>query len=159
MKGTARRWIVLGGIFLFPLLLQAQEGASDRAEYFDLSQLLGMSPAETYEVLGAPAEVLASRTQNEVLQLVHFYADFIYLFWFRNRVWQIRVDSRFKGVFLGLRMGMTRAQVEHLLGPPRYAEEGGWYTYELPVVGYPRRLRLKFNDGRLADLYFFRSDL
>jgi len=147
--------------FFFAMGLTAQSTSIADAnvqDVVDLTQILGLLPTESYELLGAPQEVLASRLNNDVVQLVHYYADHIYLFWFRNRIWQLRLDQRFKGTFMGLKMGMLREQVENLIGQPRFKDED-WYTYELPVLGFPRRLRLKFNNNLLSDLYYFRSDL
>lgn len=158
------KWpIVSTLLFVLIACVSAQDVSSNPSEsssggVIDLSNFLGMLPSETYDLLGAPQEVLASKTSDDLIQLVHFYSDFIYLFWYKNRVWQLRLDQRFRGRFMGLSMGMTREQVESMIGPPRHRDEN-WFTYELPVLGFPRRMRLKFTNNRLSDLYYFRSDL
>ncbi len=148
---------VLWGQTPNPVLVPVSDETVENLESL-WNDLLGMRPGEAYDFIGAPEEVLASRSQGDLLQVVHFYDSFLYLFWFQNRVWQIRADQRFKGSFLGLKMGMNPLEVAAVLGPPRLSEND-WLTYELPVIGYPRRLRLKFLNNRLNDLYYFRSDL
>ncbi len=160
---TGNLWLSVLLVFLPVACVTAQDfpsgtSASPSTANVDLSNFLGMLPSETYDLLGAPQEVLASKTGDDIIQVVHFYSEFVYLFWYKNRVWQIRVDQRFQGRFMGLSMGMSREQVESLIGPPRYRDEN-WFTYELPVLGFPRRLRLKFTNNRLNDLYYYRSDL
>lgn len=155
---TSPRFALLALLVLSRVLGAQTEPPAGADGVVDLSNFLGMSPAETYELLGAPQEVLAAKTAEDILQLVHFYADSIYLFWYRNRVWQLRLDQRYRGRFMGLSMGQSREQVETLIGPPRHRSDD-WFTYDLPVLGFPRRLRLKFTNNRLVDLYYYRSDL
>ena len=48
-------------------------------------------------------------TQDNV---VFFYPDYLYLFWYRNRVWQVRCDRRFATTVFGVAMGMPREVIE-----------------------------------------------
>ena len=81
-------------------------------EELDLPSLVGLTLPEAYERFGAPLEVFSSRGaepwQDDV---VFFYPANLYLFWFQNRVWQVRVDARFIGSFLNLAMGRSREEV------------------------------------------------
>lgn len=120
--------------------------------------LLGLTLAQATADFGAPAEVFPVRGkaawQDDV---VFYYPDHSYLFWFRNRVWQVRVDRRFKGTILGLQMGDSRQKVEKVLGTPFHVG-GSSEIFILPDRGFPVRARLFFTDNKMSDLYVYRGD-
>jgi len=118
---------------------------------------LGWTPARVYEALGSPEEVLAV-VQQEIPEAIHYYSNFTYFFWYQSRVRQIRIDRRFQGSFSGLKMGLTRKEVVALLGEP-LGEGDLWVSYQLKADFFPRRLRLIFEDNKLVDAYYYRSDL
>ena len=66
------------------------------AEELDIPSLIGMDLASAIEGLGAPQEAYAIRGE-ELWQddVVFYYEQHLYLFWFRNRIWQVRLDSRY----------------------------------------------------------------
>jgi hypothetical protein len=134
------------------------EPRSDSLKTIDPSELLGLTLDEAYRTFGAPASVFPLRGgeswQDDV---VFFYPSRLYLFWYRDRVWQVRLDSRFSGTALGCTIGMKRIEVDAVLGAPAL-EEAGWAVYLLPDRGYPVRARLQFTDGLLRDLYVYRAD-
>jgi hypothetical protein len=130
----------------------------------DYVDYVGLTLQEAYEILGVPEEVFPFRGA-EVWQdnVVFYYNNHIYLFWYGNRVWQVRLDKRYEGN-LGPRgdpeiffMGMERGLVRALLGEP-FAEDEVSSIYLLPDQGYPVRLRLFFESGVLTDLYLYRGD-
>ena len=132
--------------------LSAQEAA-------DLPALLGLTLAQAYEQLGPPAEVYVLRgTEPEQDDVVFYYASHLYLFWFRNRVWQVRTDRRFSGQVFSLSMGVSRRQVIETLGRPILEFEDS-LVFHLEDRGYPVQARLYFEDGALSDVYCFRGDL
>ena len=138
------------------LLLAALAPVSPAA--YDLTGLLGLDPAGAQERLGAPAEIRSWRGDSpEEDNVLFYYADHLYLFWFRNRVWQVRLDGRSGDSFRNLTMGMTRADVLIQWGSPPYEVEGSW-IYDLEDRGWPVRARLFFDDDTLSDLYVYRSD-
>jgi hypothetical protein len=146
---------------VFSLLLtsavSAQEARGvpeDRA----LADYLGMTLQEAYAALGVPAEVFPYRGERAEHDDVVFYYDVhLYLFWYQNRVWQVRVDHRYGETALSLSMGAGRETVTAALGEPFYAG-GDSLVYLLPDRGYPVRARLVFKDRRLHDVYVYRGD-
>jgi hypothetical protein len=137
----------------------AQEPARQE---LDLPALVGLTLPEALARFGAPEQVFAARGEESWQDdVVFYYPDHLYLFWYQSRVWQVRVDELHAGGFLASRalaMGARREEVLGLLGPPmRELDES--LVYHLEDRGYPVRLRLYFRDGRLADAYCYRGDL
>jgi hypothetical protein len=90
--------------------------------------------------------------------VVFYYADNLYLFWFQNRVWQVRMDARYSGPVLGkISLGQSREEVVSELGLPFHSDDES-IMYNLPPLGYPLRIRLFFEDSRLSDVYIYRGD-
>ncbi len=119
---------------------------------------IGYQLAQAVEEWGAPQEVAVSRgTEPRLDGVVFYYPDHSYLYWWGNRLWQIRFDARYKGELLTVEMGLTRAEVLKRLGNPFYSGTDD-IIYQLPDRGFPLRLRLIFLNGRLNDLYLYRSD-
>lgn len=147
-----------GGVVRLGELSPSGESRSDSQKNLDPSELLGLTLEEVYRTFGVPESVFPFRG-GEVWQddVVFFYPNRLYLFWYRDRVWQARLDSRFSGTALGCSIGMSRAEVTAVLGMPAL-EEAEWAVYALPDRGYPVRARLQFADGLLQDLYVYRAD-
>ncbi len=144
--------------FLIPALTGAEEtGNKPRADEF--SAKLGWTPAEAINWLGSPSSLFAYRgTETSEDNVVFYYQDHLYLFWFQDRVWQVRADERWVGNVDGVRMGMTLSEVIDFWGPPINNRDEN-PTWTLPDRGYPVRVRLYFgDDNRLADIYVYRSD-
>ena len=119
---------------------------------------LGWTVKEATVGLGPPKNIFVHRGEvPEEDNIVFFYPDYSYIFWFNDRVWQVRVDERWAGDVDGVRMGMPREAVEELWGPP-INDLDVEPTWPLPDQGYPVRVRLYFVDDRLVDLYVYRSD-
>ncbi len=157
MKG-----MIIGGLYiltlaLLPARLPAQAAAAP-APLPALPEVVGMDLPAAYRSFGAPREVFVVRG-SEAWQddVVFFFDNRLYLFWLRDRVWQVRLDRGFDGEFLGLRMGLPRADVRARLGEPLTEGEGD-LLFHLEDVGYPIRLRLLFEGDRLVDAYCYRSD-
>ena len=128
-------------------------------------QLLGLSPEEAYSILGAPSEVFSMRGESEWQDdVVFYYSSNIYLFWFKNRVWQIRADKRFKGTVLDLKQGMSRNEVNKKMGKP-FKKNDASEIYMNPKsitryeTGYPVRLKIFYDQENLvSDIYVYRGD-
>jgi hypothetical protein len=146
-------------LFLLLAAAAAAGEAAEAAESVDLPALVGLSLADALDRFGAPQEVLAARGaepwQDDV---VFFYPQHLYLFFYQNRVWQARVDARYEGKFLAIGMGASRSEVLAALGAPM-KELPESLVYQLEDRGYPVRLRLYFEEDRLVDAYCFRADL
>ncbi len=147
----------LSSVFLWGDNSGSSGGSLPLAE--DFTAYLGWLPAEAHQWLGAPENLFVYRGNVSAEDnVVYYYSNHIYLFWFGSRVWQVRADERWKGSVDGVNMGMTRKEVEKLWGPPVNSFDAQ-PTWLLPDRGYPVRIRLYFDEqGRLNDLYVYRSD-
>jgi hypothetical protein len=142
--------VVIAAIFISAAPLAAQD--------FDPLELIGLDPVSALEVHGAPREVFPFRGVEEPQDnVVFFYPDFTYLFWFKNRVWQVRCDKRFNGTLFGLRLGMSREEAKSEIGRIQI-EQGDSLYFDVIEATYPIRVRLVFADGILSDVYVYRSD-
>jgi len=119
---------------------------------------LGYRLQQAVEEWGPPQELAVSRG-NEAWQdsVVFYYADHSYLYWWGNRLWQIRFDKRYKGEILGVEIGLERSEVLKRLGKPFTVSDND-LLYQLPDRGFPIRLRLIFSNDRLSDVYLYRAD-
>jgi hypothetical protein len=133
-------------------------GGAARPPEADPVPLLGMDTAAAFESFGPPREVFAVRGAGEDEDdVVFFYDSFLYLFWFQNRVWQVRYDRRFDGRVRGVAIGMSRAEVQSLCGGCMAEQEGSLY-FDLPAAPCPARMRVVFEEGAACDIYVYRSD-
>ena len=146
--------------FLLAVLLLLVAGGSLFAqETLDLSALIGLTLEEVHQRLGAPAEVYALRgAEPEQDDVVFYYPSHLYLFWFENRVWQVRVDRRFSGRVFSLPLGTSRQKVIETMGRP-ILEFPDSLVFHIEDRGYPVQARLYFDEDGLADVYCFRGDL
>ncbi len=124
----------------------------------DPAPLLGLGLSEAFSRLGPPASVSAFRGaeawQDDV---VFVFPPGYSLFWFGDRLWQIRFGPTYAGSLYGLFLGDSIDKVYSLLGAPFYEVEGS-LVYRLPYRGYPVRLRLTIEGGRIVDAYLYRAD-
>jgi len=136
----------------FPLLAQPTELEDDAAPY------LGLGLAEALARFGVPDTVFAVRGAEAWQDDVVFsYASGLSLFWFGDRLWQIRFAAPYAGSIYGLSIGDPADRARSSLGEPYDAPEGE-LVYRLPYQGYPVRLRLVVKEGRFADAYLYRAD-
>lgn len=137
------------------LLLASPGFAADRPEP---ASCIGFELSGAYDAFGPPQEVFPFRGQEEWQDnVVFFYPDFIYLFWYKDRVWQVRCDSRYTGTVFGLAMGIAKKEVLALLDRP-VQEQGDSVYFDVDTMKYPVRVRLVFSAGELSDIYIYRSD-
>lgn len=144
----------------------SETGAPSQPSYVlpgsrQLDSLLGMTLAEAFREFGPPEEVFPVRGQQAWEDdVVFYYPDHTYLFWFRNRVWQVRADRRYASEALGVRMGEGESSVNAKLGPPFWSDTASeiFNIADLASRGFPIRARLFFTDGKLSDLYIYRAD-
>jgi len=124
----------------------------------DPASLLGMGLVDALARFGAPSRVEVSRGAEAWQDDVVFSFGAGYsLFWFGDRLWQIRFTPGYGGSVYGLFLGDGKDKVYSLLGAPFYEAEGS-LVYRLPYRGYPVRLRVVVAEGRIADLYLYRAD-
>ena len=141
------------------LLLFWPTGSPWAQEVMELPALIGLNLEEVHQILGVPAEVYALRgPEPEQDDVVFYYPGHLYLFWFENRVWQVRADRRFPGRVFSLSMGTSRQQVIETMGRP-ILEFPDSLVFHIEDRGYPIQARLYFDEDGLADVYCFRGDL
>jgi hypothetical protein len=128
------------------------------ADDVDPASIIGMELKQAFDAFGAPREVFSFRGPEEWQDnVVFFYPNYTYLFWYRNRVWQVRCDGRFGGTLFGLSFGMGRKAVKEKLGRPLADQDGSLY-FDIDGGKYPIRVRLVFAAESLSDVYVYRSD-
>ena len=137
-------------------------GADDRIAFHEwldnVSSLLGTSLEEAFESFGVPRKVLPMRGEEPWQDDVVFeYDEGFSVFWYKDRVWQLRFGPGFHGNFSDAGMGSSREKLIAALGKPFHIEED-WMLYHLAGKGYPLRLRLFFGKEGLEDIYIYRGD-
>ncbi len=138
------------------LLLLSALAAPAGAE--DPTRFIGMDLGTAVGALGLPRDMFTWRGTDETRDnVVFYYPDSLYLFWFRDRVWQVRFDRRYTAPVLGLTLGMSRDQVMQSYARKLLANGDSLY-FDLDPAGFPARVRLVFAAGILSDMYVYRSD-
>jgi hypothetical protein len=136
----------------------AQGVAASASADFDPTRFIGLDVKSALDALGAPQAMFSYRGQDEAQDnVVFFYPDFLYLFWYKDRVWQVRCDRRFARPLFGLAMGMPRDVVQRMASRQLVAKGDSLY-FDLRDTKYPMRVRLVFADDALSDIYVSRSD-
>lgn len=134
------------------------QGAVPQPRQFDPLPLIGMDPSSALQAFGPPREIFPFRgVEKGEDNVVFFYDDYLYIFWFRSRVWQVRFDRRFDGEVLGLSLGMRREQVERA-STRALISAGDSLYFDVAGARYPVRVRLMFDSDALSDIYVYRSD-
>lgn len=132
----------------------AAEASAER-----LLPLLGCDPRTAFEAFGAPVSLNVLRGGDPSLDdVVSVHESGIYLFWFRDRVWQIGFGSYFGGTFEGVKIGTAEEEVSEKLGEPQL-RENSMAVYEIFYREFPVSMRFVFKDAKIAEMYLYRSDL
>jgi hypothetical protein len=141
---------------LLVLLLPAFPAAADSS--VEPTRVIGMALKPAIETFGLPQSLFSFRGSEEARDdVVFYYADHMYLFWYKDRVWQVRYDRRSSAVVHGASLGMTRQEVEAAV-PERPLVENGDSLYFDVAGSFPVRVRLVFAGSTLTDIYVYRSD-
>ncbi|GAB1482022.1 type I 3-dehydroquinate dehydratase [Treponema sp.] len=119
----------------------------------DPTSWLGSTLEQAFLKFGVPDRLRVARgTEDWQDDVVFVYKD-LELFWFKDRVWQVRVQSAY-----GVQLGDTAETVAALLGEPLHKRDK-LLVYQLSGRAWPIRLRLGLDEaGRVLDLYIYRSD-
>jgi hypothetical protein len=135
------------------------QGTMDPVIPWSPSVLLGLTPAEALERLGAPAKVYAVRGPEAWQDDVVFeYGEGISLFLFADRVWQVRITEPYPLPVLGFVLGGTRDDISRALGFPESAT-GSQPEWMLSGEAWPVRLRaIPSDNGMIRELYVYRAD-
>ncbi|MCX7788419.1 MAG: hypothetical protein N2442_12080 [Spirochaetes bacterium] len=142
----------------FPLTANpAQWGRMD-PNTLEPETLLGMTLEEGFQRFGPPQQVGTVRgTEPWQDDVLFIYSQGVSLFWFQDRVWQIRLSASFPGKVRGIQIGDSRDRVVEILGFPYYTEKD-WILYHFEGPSYPIRLRVFFREGLVEDMYLYRGD-
>jgi hypothetical protein len=123
----------------------------------DPALLLGMGLEEAWMAFGAPSRVYPLRGDEAWQDDVVFeYQQGFSLFWFGDRLWQIRFSPGYPGKIRGLSIGDGETALA-AFGPP-VMEAAGFRVFELPYRGFPLRLRARVEGGRVSEAYVYRAD-
>ena len=138
----------------------SQKSAADLTENVSAEQLLpllGSNPQTAFEAFGAPVSLNILRGSDPSLDdVVSIHESGIYLF--LAGVWQIGFGSYFGGMFEGVKIGMTEAEVFEKLGEPQLREKTT-AIYEIFYREFPVSMRFVFKGAKIAEMYLYRSDL
>lgn len=122
------------------------------------AQALGMTPRQAIQFFGAPQSMYIQPGPADWQQdIVFYYLDHSYLYWFNDRVWQIRFDRRHPEPIYGVSMASSLSQVRNQLGEP-LVEDETQLIYPLVERGFPIRARFIFEENRLIEVFIYRSD-
>jgi uncharacterized membrane protein len=150
---------ILAVVALFIVQASVAQGAIDPVLPWSPSVMLGMSPGEAIERLGAPARVYAVRGPEAWQDDVVFeYRDGLSLFLFADRVWQVRIAEPYPLPVLGFILGGSRAALAGALGFQEVVMDGE-PEWMLAGEAWPVRLRaIPGEDGAIRELYVYRAD-
>ena len=141
------------------LLLASACAAPLGADSVEAAQVIGMSLKSVVATLGLPQDMFTFRGSDESQDdVVFYYPDHLYLFWYKDRVWQVRYDRRATAVVHGVSLGMSRPEVEAAVPERPLVESGDSLYFDLSTDSFPVRVRLVFAGSAVTDIYVYRSD-
>jgi len=145
------------GVLLVLLLALALPAAADSG--VEPTHAIGMGLKTAVETFGLPQSMFSFRGSEEARDdVVFYYSDHMYLFWYKDKVWQVRFDRRSTAGFHGLSPGMTRQEVEGAVKERPLVSSGDSLYFDLDTESFPVRVRLVFAGSDLSDIYVYRSD-
>ncbi len=128
------------------------------AQETDPMKIVGMDLKTATDSFGLPQSMFSFRgSAADRDDVVFYYSNHVYLFWFHDRVWQVRYDMRFSGSVFGVTLGTPREQIQADFSRPLLPLDDSLY-FDVDTAGYPVRVRLVFAYGCLSDVYVYRSD-
>lgn len=120
---------------------------------------IGSDPQKAFTAFGIPVSLNVLRGEEPSLDdVVSVHDAGVYLFWFRDRVWQIGFGSYFTGTFEGVKIGMKEADLTAKLGKPLLRDEK-MIVYEIFHREFPVSMRFVIEQGKVSEMYLYRSDL
>jgi len=138
------------------LLFLAFHAGADAPE---VTHVIGMGLKSAMDAFGLPQSMFSFRGTEEARDdVVFYYPDHMYLFWYKDKVWQVRFDRRSTAGFHGLSPGMTRQEVEGAVKERPLVSSGDSLYFDLDSENFPVRVRLVFAGSDLSDIYVYRSD-
>lgn len=120
---------------------------------------IGSDPRKAFTAFGIPVSLNVLRGEEPSLDdVVSVHDAGIYLFWYRDRVWQIGFGSYFTGTFEGVKIGMKETDLTAKLGKPLLRNEK-MIVYEIFHREFPVSMRFVIEQGKVSEMYLYRSDL
>lgn len=140
------------------LCITAFSGYAQDAAPFP-EEAIGLTLEQAISVFGYPDSMYVYRGEEAWQDdVVFYYPNHLYLFWYNDRVWQIRLDKRYTAPFFGLSIGDSKETVNELLGNAIGAEEN-WEVYQMASDGFSIRMRLFYSEeNEINDVYIYRGD-
>lgn len=138
------------------LALLARPAAADSIE---AAGVIGLQLKPVVDAFGLPQSMFSFRGSDETRDdVVFYYPDHMYLFWYKDRVWQVRFDRRASKVIHGVSLGMSRTEVESAVPERPLVASGDSLYFDLDAASFPVRVRLVFAGDTVSDIYVYRSD-
>lgn len=120
---------------------------------------IGSDPRKAFTAFGIPVSLNVLRGEEPSLDdVVSVHDAGVYLFWYRDRVWQIGFGSYFTGTFEGVKIGMKETDLTAKLGKPLLRDEK-MIVYEIFHREFPVSMRFVIEQGKVSEMYLYRSDL
>lgn len=143
-----------------PSLRAAAQSAPAAADPVDPAGILGMQLKPVVDAFGLPQSMFTFRGSDETRDdVVFFYStDHMYLFWYKDRVWQVRFDRRAGAMVHGVSLGMSRSEVEAAVPERPLVTSSDSLYFDLDSTSFPVRVRLVFAGDAVSDIYVYRSD-
>jgi len=122
--------------------------------------MIGMALKPVVDAFGLPQSMSTFRGADETRDdVVFFYPSaHMYLFWYKDRVWQVRFDRRAAAAVHGVSVGMSRAAVQAAVPERPLVANGDSLYVDLDGASFPVRMRIVFSGDAVTDLYVYRSD-
>ncbi len=150
-------------IIMFLITLSGISGLSanlfsESDTHVPVDTYIGMVPEQVWEVFGPPSHIFSYRGDSAEEDDVVFYRDGLYLYWFQNRVWQVRADINCKEAVAAVHIGDTLDSIIRKY-PAVLLHTEETVLLEINRDVFPLRLRLEIgNDKKVQDIYLYRGD-
>ena len=141
-------------------LLLLLSGLPAAAGGMEAAGIIGLQLKPVIDAFGLPQSMFTFRGSDETRDdVVFFYStDHMYLFWYKDRVWQVRFDRRAAAVVHGVSLGMSRSEVEAAVPERPLLTSGDSLYFDLDAASFPVRVRVVFAGDAVSDIYVYRSD-
>ncbi len=144
--------------FIFLLLFFSPSFADEKEIFSAPGELLGIDFSQSMEILGSLSKIYPLRGtgawQDDV---VFFYENHIYLYWYNDRVWQVRWDSYAASSFMGIDPGSSSFEISGILELQPSSKGADWEIYFLKELPHPLRLRFFYDEDKAVDFYLYRG--
>lgn len=141
--------------FLSSIVPLFSEGIdAEQAEAAVWYNLIDAETAYVEDILGDSYTEIEPAAVESSADRIIWYENGITLWFFNDRVIQIRLDSAIRGSALGIKIGSSLQDVKTICGSPWIEADDNLY-YNLPWRSAPVRLRMIFKDSGLFEVYLY----